>query len=397
MQIVKSTMNNKNIWFSLFLVLFLFSCKKDETLEPLVTSDDAFMKTYGGDQDDFATSIVVENNELFVFGTTKSFLDANGDHYLLKLDLNGNVLFEKTYGGGGAEVGGKILVTKDGNFMLIGSTTSSGKGGRDVHVLKIDRSGILIWEKTFGGPLDDFPSSIIETSSSEFCIAASTSSFGKGSLDIYLIWISQNGDLIRELTFGGTDLDGSADLLEIENQEIMLYAYTRNFGAVGRDLYLMKLSSIADSLWSKRYGGAGYEESQQILRTSTGGYLMVGHTSSTDPVHNIYALEVDKNGDEIWSKEFGGTKHDGGQAVLINAEANYVFVAKSMRFDSGERNIFIVTTNTGGEVLKKEEIEETVNDLAQDIKECGEYYFLVGESNSFGNGDNDVFVVKHKR
>ncbi len=68
-----------------------------------------------------------------------------------------------------------------------------------------------------------------------------------------------------------------------------------------------------------------------------------------------------------------------------------------MRFDSGERNIFIVTTNTGGEVLKKEEIEETVNDLAQDIKECGEYYFLVGESNSFGNRDNEVFVAKQKR
>ena len=68
-----------------------------------------------------------------------------------------------------------------------------------------------------------------------------------------------------------------------------------------------------------------------------------------------------------------------------------------MSFGSGERNIFMVTTNTNGEVLKKEVIGEAGNDLAQDIKESSEYYYLVGENNSFGNGDNDVFVLKQKR
>ena len=90
---------------------------------------------------------------------------------------------------------------------------------------------IVLWEKSFGGSLDDKPIDIIETGTSEFCIAATTESFGSGTQDIYLIWIDQSGNLVRQITFGGSDIDGSSGLIEIENNKIMLYGYTRNFGA----------------------------------------------------------------------------------------------------------------------------------------------------------------------
>jgi hypothetical protein len=224
------------------LLLMFFSCKKEgeDNSEP---TNHEFQKSFGGSEEDLLNSVEIKDDFIYVLGQSKSFNDPNGDHYLIKLDINGNVIFEKTYGGNSEEEGIKIISTTDGNFLLLGTTASFGNGSKDIHVIKINSDGVVIWETSFGGLLDDSPSDILETSNSKFCIAATTESFGNGSRDIYLLWIDQNGNLVRESTFGGPENDGSSAILEIENDQLMLYGYTRNFGAISRDLYLMKISS----------------------------------------------------------------------------------------------------------------------------------------------------------
>lgn len=375
------------------LCLFFFACKKDE-IKPKEPSISSFQKNVGGLSDDLANSILIKDETLYVLGQSKSFNDANGDHYLIKLDIDGNVLFEKTYGGNLAEEGIKISTTNDGNFILIGTTESYGNGQKDIHILKINANGIVLWENTFGGILDDTPIDIIETSKSEFCIAATTESFGAGSRDIYLIWIDQSGNLIRQLTFGGAENDGSTGLMEIENKEIMLFGYTRNFGANSRDFYLMNISSNGDSIWAKRYGGDEYEESQDFARTNTGEFLLVGHSASTDPNHNMYAVKVDSTGNKIWENNYGGAQHDGGQASLINNEGNYILVARSMSFGNGDRNIYLVETDPNGNLISEKVIGGSQNDWGQDIIEHRSFYYIVGHTNSFGNEDNDAYIIK---
>lgn len=387
-------MKNHFLYFVIFLTLF--ACKTDQT-EPSSSTPLPFQKSIGGTSDDIANSVIVEDNLLYVYGQTKSLNDPSGDHYLIKLDLLGNVLFEKTYGGALTEEGTKIITTNDGNFILIGTTESSGSGQKDVHVLKIDKKGVLLWEKTFGGSLDDFPIDIIETSKGEFCIAATTQSFGSGASDMYLLWISQDGDLIHHATYGGQNIDGCSGVLEIENNELMVYGFTRNFGANSRDLYLIKLTSTGDSLWSKRYGGDGYEESQGFARTIKGGFLFNGHSSSTDPNHDMYAVEVDINGHELWENNYGGNLHDGGQTLLIHNEGNYVFIARSMSFGNGDRDIYMVITNSSGDIISEKIIGGSKNDWGQDIIVHNSFYYIVGHSNSYTGGDNDVFIVKLKQ
>ena len=180
---------------TLYISIISFSCKKEEIKEIPSPGDEpvyqGFEKTFGGLQDDLSNSIHIKNNELYIFGTTKSLGDNNGDHYLIKTDLNGNTISEKTFGGPMAEEGIDLIETNDGNFILLGTTTSFGAGQKDIHAIKIDDVGNIIWEKTYGGLLDDTPQEIIELSNSEFCIAGTTESFGSGSRDIYMVWIDQ--------------------------------------------------------------------------------------------------------------------------------------------------------------------------------------------------------------
>jgi len=392
--------NYSTLLLSLFSILLLVSCSKEEsTPTPTTISipNNNFEKTFGGPQDDIANSIIIENGELYIFGTTKSLGDVNGDHYLIKTDLDGNVLFEKNFGGASLEDGVKIITTNDGNFILIGTTESLGAGQKDIHVIKIDNQGNQLWENTFGGTLNDTPADIIELSNSEFCIAGTTESFGAGSRDIYLVWIDQNGNFIRETTHGGANIDGSAELLEISNQEIMVYGYTMNFGATSRDLYLYKTNFLGDSLWSQRYGGAGYEESQAFAQTQNGDYILCGHSSSTDPNHNIYGVKIDVNGNQVWDVNFGGSQHDGGEALLINSDGNYVFIGRTMSSGAGMRDAMMVVCDPNGQTNSTKYFGDTQDDRIDDIVEYGGYYYLVGQSNSFSNGDNDVYLIKHHK
>jgi len=384
------------LFYFSFICVFIISCSKES--EPNFNAPcNNFEKTFGDSLDDYANAIIIKNQEIFVFGTSKSFGDINGDHYLIKMSLYGDVIFENTYGGSAAEEGLDIIATNDGNFILIGTTESSGAGQKDIHVIKIDPNGNQIWENTFGGTLNDVPNDIIELSSGEFCITGVTESFGSGMRDIYVLWIDQNGNLIRQTYYGESDIDGGTKLLEIANQELMIFGFTRNYGATSRDFYLLKINAIGDSLWSKRYGGNGYEESQSFLRTQNGGYLLNGHSSSTDPNHNMYGVKVDINGNQIWEMNFGGSQHDGGQALLINKAGNYVFVGSTESFGNGMQDVLFIVTNPNGQELLTHYFGGNQNDQIDDIIEFGDYYYMVGHSNSFGAGDKDVYLIKNHK
>jgi hypothetical protein len=390
-------MKNK---FSLNIITFtsiilMFSCsKKDDIINEPYNN---YEKTYGGIQDDAARSFIIENKFLYVFGTTKSLGDINGDHYLIKLDLGGNIIYEKSFGGAAEEEGVEIIATNDGNFLLVGSTQSSGAGLKDIHVIKVDADGNQIWENTFGGAMNDAPNDVIETSTGEFCITGITESYGAGMRDIYLVWVDQNGNMVRQSYHGGSDIDGGTKLIEIENQELMIFGFTRNYGATSRDFYLLKTNSIGDSLWSQRYGGTGYEESQGFSRTQSGGFLLNGHSSSTDPNHNMYGLKLDINGNQIWDKNFGGAMHDGGMALLINKEGNYLFVGRTMSNGNGMRDMMLVITNPDGQELITRYYGGSQDDWIDDVIEYEDYYYFVGHSNSFSAGDNDVYLIKQHK
>jgi hypothetical protein len=386
------------IYFCIFLPFFFYSCDKKESEDPKQpTTGIIFEKSIGGALDDYVYDGVIHQDALYAVGTTHSLGEPNGDLYLIKMDLDGHVLWERTYGGSATDEGAAIHLTNDGHLILAGATQSSGNGMKDIHLLKLTTNGDVIWEKTIGGSADDTPITVIETANNSFCIAGTTESYGAGSRDIYVVWVDQNGNTIREKHYGGTDIDGSTELLEIENNELMLYGYTANFGANSRDLYLMKLSANGDSLWSKRYGGSGYEESQDFVRTPSGGFVLQGHSSSIDPIHNMFTVKVDANGNVIWEVQHGGRMHDGGQAIGINEIGQYVLIGRSMSFRNGDRNIYMVTTDTDGNTLSEVILGGERDDWGQHLIVHNDHYYILGHTNSFNDNANDAYVLKYRR
>lgn len=375
--------------------LLLFSCKDDDVVEERVyiETDNTFDRTYGGTEADESNSIVEKDGFLYLLGYSNSFTDINGDHYLVKTDLDGNVIWEKTYGSSFLEQGFKIVKSKDNNLFLLGVTERRGGGDRDIHLLKVDLNGVLLWEKIIGGALQEIPATLIETSNSEILIAATTSSLGNGTRDMYLIWLDQQATVLKERTYGSEGSDGGSDILEVENGNLMFFGYTSSYGAISRDFYLLKLNANGDSLWGKRYGGDDYEETHQLLQTLDGNFLLHGHTTLTDPNHNMYSVLVDSSGNVIWDKEFGGNQHDGGMSALLDASGNFVLLGRSMSFGQ-QRQMLFAKLDQNGNALAQEDLGTPKNDWGNEIIEVGNYYYIVGHTDNFGSGDNDSYLIR---
>lgn len=380
--------------YLLLCICILSACKKDKET-PLVSEENlGFEKYFGGELDDQANALIVVDQAIFAYGTTYSFDDPNGDHFLVKTDLDGNSLFEKQFDLGGIEFGKALLHTSDGNLLLLGTTKNGVSGKKDMHLLKVNLSGDFIWERTYGGDQGELAAYIIETNVNEYCLVGATASSGVGSNDMYILWVDQQGEIIREKTFGGQYSDGAAKVIEFENGDLMVYGYTQSIDEVSRDMYMIKMSAVGDSIWAKRYGGSGYEESHDCVRTSDGGFAFVGHSASTDPNHNMYAVKIDAEGNVLWEQDFGGNLHDGGQAVLENANGNYVFVGRTVSYENGNRNILMVTTDADGGILGEKIIGGTLNDWGQDIVEIENQYFIAGQSNSQSLGYDDLLLMR---
>ena len=387
---------NRLFLLSVLTISFvLYSCNDDDVVEERIYLEKKtnFDKTYGGTANDETNSIVEKDGFLYLFGYSNSFSDPNGDHYLIKTDLAGNVVWEKTYGSAFLEQGFKIVKSADGNFFLLGVTERRGGGDRDIHLLKVDEDGVLLWEKIIGGALQEIPATLIETSNSEILIAATTESLGNGARDMYLIWLDQQGGFVKERTNGGSGGDGGTDILELQSGNFLFFGYTSSYGAVSRDFYLLKLNANGDSLWGKRYGGNDYEETHKLLQTADGNFLLHGHTTLSDPNHNMYSVLVDSSGTIIWEKELGGSEHDGGMSALINSAGNFVLLGRSMSFGQ-QRQMLFAELDQSGNLISQEDLGNAKDDWGNEIIEVGNSYYIIGHSDNFGSGDNDSYLIR---
>jgi hypothetical protein len=284
----------------LFLIIILFSllisgCTPKETppSQPIV-----WQKTFGGNGDDGAYSIQQTNDGGYiVVGYTSSFGVENWDIYVIKLDANGNKVWEKTFGGSGWDDAYSIQQTDDGGYIVAGVTYSFGTGGYDVYIIKLDANGNKLWETTYGGSIDDYAFSIQQTTDGGYIVAGYTNSFGAGKSDIYIIKLDSKGNKIWQKIYGGSEDDVASSIQQTTDRGFVVAGYTESFGAGRRDVYVIKLDAYGNKIWEKTFGGSDWDCAYSIQQTSDGGYIVAGETNSFGAGdYNVYVIKFDENG-----------------------------------------------------------------------------------------------------
>ena len=254
-----------------------------------------------------------------IAGSTRSFGvgTPDGDNvYLIKTNASGDTLWTRNYGGTGIDWGNAVRQTTDGGYIIAGYTESFGAGIGDVCLIRTNAAGDTLWTRTYGGIYDDWGYSVQQTTDGGYIITGGTASFGAGDEDVYLIKTNALGDTLWTRTYGGTDIERGYSVQQTTDGGYIFAGLTYSFGAGGADVYVIATDAQGDTLWTRTYGGTGDDEGYSVQQTTDGGYIITGWTASFGAGgNNVYLIKTDAQGDTLWTRTYGGTGYDEGYSV----------------------------------------------------------------------------------
>ena len=354
-------------------------------------------KTYGGKKNDKANAITqTEDGSFIVAGDTESFSNGWSDAYLIKIDENGSMVWEKTYGGKNGDVVETIAKTEDGGFIVAGNTDSFTNYGWDVYIIKIDKKGNMLWQKAHGGSKDDKAYAITQTEDGGFVIAGDTKSFGNGKSDVYLVKIDKNGNTIWQRTYGGKGWDTARAITNTKDGGFIVAGHTDSFGKGWSDVYVIKIGKNGDILWQKSYGGKGWDMAKAIAKTKDGGFIMVGYTESFGNGWNdVYVIKIDENGSLLWQRTYGGSHDDRAYAITKTKDDGFIVAGYTKSFGNGWSDVYLIKIDENGSKDWEKTYGGRKDDRAYAIADTKDGGCIVaGVTFSFGNGWRDVYVIK---
>jgi len=228
-----------------------------------------------------------------IAGITSSF-GVNTDVWLIKTNASGNTLWTRTYGGTSWDLGEDVKQTTDGGYIIAGWTRSFGNSDQ-VYLVKTNASGDTIWTRTYGGTNQDWGNSVQQTLDGGYIVAGWTNSFGN-TWQVYLIKTNASGDTLWTRTYGGAMEEYGYSVHQTTDRGYIVVGVTSSFGN-NYQVYLIKTNASGDTLWTRTYGGAAYDEGRTVQQTSDGGYIIAGSTASFGPgSYDVYLIKTDVNG-----------------------------------------------------------------------------------------------------
>ena len=365
---------------------------------PFIGFGQSFEKTFGGTNQDIGWSVQQTlDGGYIITGETKSFGNGDKDVYLIKTDGNGIEQWYQNFGGISNDMGRSVKQTTDGGFIICGSTESYGNGDEDVYLIKTDGNGIEQWYETFGGTDNEDGISVYQTNDGGFIICGSTTSFGNGNRDVWLIKTDGNGVEQWNKTFGGTSLDRGWSIDYTTNGEFIICGSTSSYGNGSSDIYIVKTDGNGNEQWYQTFGGTSFDWGSSVQQTTDGGYIITGGKDGGGNME-VYLIKTDGNGVEQWNKTFGGTSLDRGFSVQQTTDSGYIITGETTSFVSGVYNVYLIKTDGNG----NEQWSQTFGNLSgsggcfvQQTNDGG--YIITGSKGGYGGtqmDDYDVYLIK---
>ncbi len=210
------------------------------------------------------------------------------------------------FGWWGVDIGYDVIETLDGHYLVTGYTSTFTNGNSDVLIAKVNKQGWLMWAKNIGGLNVDIGKGIISTIDSGFVIAGYTNTYGNGGYDGYLIKINKNGDFVWQKTFGGIDWDIFNSLIQTTDTGFVIVGYTYSNPYSSKDAWIIKTDSLGNLQWEKKISGANDDEFTAVEQIADGRIIVAGTTSSfNDNKGNYCIYKTNLNGDSLFFKDFG--------------------------------------------------------------------------------------------
>jgi len=279
-----------------------------------------------------------------------------------------DTLWTRTYGGEENDEGFSVKQTSDGGYIIVGQTYSFGAGEYDIWFIKTDSIGDTLWTRTYGGVGSERGNSVQQTSDGGYIIAGSTSSYGAGADDVWLLKTDSLGDTLWTRTYGGTGWDYGMSAQQTTDGGYIIAGNTNSFGAgtYDYDIWLIKTDSLGNILWVKTYGGDLLDICNAMQQTTDGGYIIAGSTTSYSQYTSVYLIKTDQNGEIDWIKVIDvGNYSEEGRSVQQTSDGGYIITGVTR---SDNEDLLLIKTDANGDT-------EWIKIYDHDQNDYGRYVF----------------------
>ena len=286
--------------------------------------------------------------------------DASGNHgagdaWVIKLTSTGNITWKKCYGGSDYEIGIDIAQTTDGGYVLAAQSSSNNgdisgnHGQRDYWIVKLDANGSISWQKCLGGTSQDYVRAIKQTSDGGYIVAGVVYSNdgdvtgNHGAFDFWMVKLNDAGNIDWKKCMGGTAGDEVRDVQQTSDGGYILAGVsssndgdvTGNHGGV--DYWIVKVDAAGAITWQKSFGGTASDFALSVKQTSDGGYVVAGYENSTDADvtgnhggYDYWLIKLDNLGTLLWQKTLGGTSHDYATSMQVTSDEGFYISGYTM-------------------------------------------------------------------
>ena len=355
-------------------------------------------KPFGGSEDDKAYAVTsTSDGGCAVAGTTRSMGAGKTDALIVKLDKNATIEWNKFFGKDRKDTFEAIVETSDGFIVAAGTSKSYSKNNNyDIYVVKLDKSGKTIWQKTYGGDGKDYAKAMVKTDDGGVVIAGTTKSYGKGSYDFYVTKLDSEGNKVWSKTYGGEKLDSAYGIEATSDGGFIVVGSTESYGAGNSDFYVVKIDALGKEQWTEVYGEKKEDSFYDVVETND-GYVLVGETRSYgSQKRDLNVMKIDKVGKILFHKLFGLKNHEYARGVELTELGNILVAGVTKSMGNGRADFYLLELDKiSGKLIWANVYGGKKNDIVRDmakVKDGG--FVIVGESESFGEGGFDFYMLK---
>jgi len=344
----------------------------------------------GGSGNDVVSDIkILEDGSIAISGFTDSssggIVSTHGqeDFLIMKLDSDLELQWWKTFGGSKRDIAEAIALTADGGYLLAGLTESSdgdvtnNKGIGDFWVIRLSTKGELIWEKTLGGSGQDHAYDVLEKPSGNILVAGYTrsadgdvSGYDWGE-DFWIVELDCEGNIVSQWVVGAYRSEDCAQRLYLgEDGSVYAVGYFayRDCGIscnyVDNQMSILKISAAGEVEWFDQFGGQWFEDGFDIVAESDGNVIAVGSQDAGVSLFSnglggkdFWVISVDDEGNELWSKNYGGSFKDVARCIVLTDDGDLIVAGQTTSDDidvkenSGMNDAWIMKLDSEGEII----------------------------------------------
>jgi len=295
------------------------------TSEVINNHTNTWIRTFeGSDYGAFFDIVLTPDGNALAVGTTNHLHcpPYSGDALLMKLSLDGDVLWEKTWGGEEYEQAWAVTLAEDGGYYVFGETDSYGAGDRDFFLLKITEDGIEEWYKTYGYAYREWPYGMLQLSNGDLLIYGFTESVTSRERNQYVLRLGKDGSVIWEYTVESPEEELVLDALETAEGDLVLAV------GIASDGKLVKLDAYGQSLWEKRYELPSWQFASQVAQSEDGGFLLAGFVMGSKSQADTWLAHCTSTGEMEWETSFGIPAFDDYANSMIQLKDGTYLIGK---------------------------------------------------------------------